>query len=193
MGKHTKWVTPVSVVVDGKKVVKREYNQWAGMKIRAGTHKFYEGVSLSDKFKSYDSWCEWAKKQKGFMNVEPSGKVWAIDKDILGDGKLYSEDVCVFVPVEINNLIKSSGNKGLPTGVWYDSGVSYHNYKAIGGYLGHQFQLGGFSDVKRAHFVYLQFRTWMVEDIILRYGNSVDERVYQSLRASCDINNYHYG
>lgn len=47
---------------------------------------------------------------------------WQLDKDLLGNGKLYSEDICVFLPNEINTALQTDrGNNGLPPGVSYKS------------------------------------------------------------------------
>lgn len=190
-GKWNRWVTPISDKIDGKKIVRKEYNQWAGMFNRAKGQKYYEDVKLSELFKSYDLWCEWAKEQKGFLNTEYNGKIWSIDKDILGDGTIYSEDVCVFVPTEINNLVKGSGRENLPTGV-VESSNSLNPYAAKLKYLGVSFSGGVYDNVERAHKVYLRFRKEMVKDIIEIYGDSVDERVYVKLLETCEPEYYGY-
>lgn len=43
-----------------------------------------------------------------------------LDKDIMGDGSIYSPQVCRFVPQAINNLLvsKCNTNRDLPEGVW---------------------------------------------------------------------------
>lgn len=191
-GKWNRWVTPISDKIDGKKVVRKEYNQWAGMINRAKGQKYYEDVQLSELFKSYDLWCGWAKEQKGFLNTEYNGKIWSIDKDILGDGTIYSEDVCVFVPTEINNLVKGSGKTNLPTGVISDGGNKSNPFTAKLNYLGVSFNGGVYDSVERAHKVYLRFRKEMVKDIMEIYGDSVDERVYAKLLETCEPEYYGY-
>lgn len=191
-GKWNRWVTPISGVIDGKKVVRKEYTQWLGMFNRTKGKKNYENVVLSEMFKSYDLWCEWAKEQKGFLNTEYNGRIWSIDKDIIGDGTIYSEDVCVFVPAEINNLVKSSGSENLPTGVVESSSNSFNPFSAKLKYLGVSFSGGVYDNVERAHKVYLRFRKEMVKDIMEIYGDSVDERVYVKLLETCEPEYYGY-
>jgi len=44
------------------------------------------------------------------------GQSWVglqLDKDIIGNGKLYSPDTCVFVSPQVNSFIKSSGYRGI--------------------------------------------------------------------------------
>lgn len=191
-GKWNRWVTPSRDKIDGKTVVRKEYNQWASMFNRAKGQKYYEEVGISEMFKSYDLWCEWAREQKGFLNTEYNGKIWSIDKDILGDGTIYSEDVCVFVPTEINNLVKGSGRENLPTGVVESGSNSFNPYTAKLKYLGVSFSGGVYDNVERAHKVYLRFRKEMVKDIMEIYGDSVDERVYSKLRETCEPEYYGY-
>ena len=191
-GKWNRWVTPSRDKIDGKTIVRKEYNQWASMFNRAKGQKYYEEVGISEMFKSYDLWCEWAKEQKGFLNTEYNGKIWSIDKDILGDGTIYSEDVCVFVPTEINNLVKGSGKTNLPTGVVKDESNKSNPFSAKLNYLGVSFNGGVYDNVERAHRVYLKFRKEMVKDIIEIYGDSVDERVYVKLLETCEPEYYGY-
>lgn len=78
----------------------------------------YRGCSVSENFKNYTYFYEWCNKQIGFNT-----KGWSLDKDLLFKGnKLYSEDTCVFVPMEINNVIvKADSLRGdYPIGVFYD-------------------------------------------------------------------------
>lgn len=178
-----RWETPISNVIDGKKAIKKEYTQWLGMMARTKSNaKNYFDVSLSKNFESFDYWCDWATKQKGFMNVEPSGIVWAIDKDILGNGKLYSEDVCVFVPTEINNLCKRSNN-GFLKGVTKDSWKK--RYRAHAVFNGVHISLGYYDTEYEAHCVYLDARRKQVDMLLEKYGKQLDCRIAPALYDTC--------
>ena len=69
----------------------------------------YEGCEVSENFKSFEYFYEWCNKQVGFDN-----EGWHLDKDLLIKGnKVYSENVCVFIPSEINSLlIKRTASRG---------------------------------------------------------------------------------
>ena len=83
-GKWNRWKNETSVVVDGKRFVSRPYGQWYGMTDRVAKGlDSYSNVSISENFKDYDWWYDWAVDQKGFLNKETNGNIWSIDKDIV--------------------------------------------------------------------------------------------------------------
>ena len=108
----------------------KEYELWRGMLKRCYSdvykkkHPTYIGCEVSDKFKSYEYFYEWCNEQIGFDN-----EGWHLDKDLLIKGnKVYSENTCVFLPLEINSLLlgnnKVRGN--FPIGVsWHKASNKY--------------------------------------------------------------------
>lgn len=99
----------------------KEYQLWLNMLGRCYSQRIhlknptYLDCSVSDNFKSFQYFADWANKQIGF-----GLKGYALDKDILSKGnKVYSEDNCVFVPSNLNNfLITSKAIRGsCPIGV----------------------------------------------------------------------------
>lgn len=77
----------------------------------------YRGII--NNFESYQQFVEWSVEQPGYDMKEPDGRVWAIDKDILGDGRTYSPEFCIFVPQKVNNFLTLRTNhRGIyPIGV----------------------------------------------------------------------------
>ena len=96
-------------------VITKEYVLWHSMLVRCYSDKSkkknptYEGCEVSDNFKSYEYFYEWCHKQIGFGNGG-----FELDKDLLIKGnKVYNENVCVFLPQEINSLlVKSTASRG---------------------------------------------------------------------------------
>lgn len=94
------------------KVKTREYRLWENMLTRSCSLKFktenatYKSVSISQNFLEYAYFYEWCQKQYGFNKQE-----WQLDKD-LRSGCVYSEDNCVFLPREVNNLLATIEHKG---------------------------------------------------------------------------------
>lgn len=184
-GKWNRWVTPIKDKVDGKTIIRKEYNQWAGMFNRVKGKKNYENVVLSEMFKSYDCWYEWSLAQKGFMELDVNDRIWALDKDIIGDGTIYSEDVCVFVPCVINNLFKGSKRKTTGyVGVFKESRKKLFKAGITVDYNHHH--LGYFKTELEAHLEYLKARKMFASELYTKYGDTVDDRVWDSLFKSCE-------
>ena len=110
-------------------VLTKEYDLWHNMLRRCYSDKYqkkqptYEGCQVSENFKSYEYFYEWCHKQIGFDN-DGNGNPFHLDKDLLVKGnKIYSEDSCVFIPVEINSLlVKRTASRGE-----HLIGVYWHN------------------------------------------------------------------
>ena len=107
----------------------KEHALWRSMLARCYTERnlkkkpAYIGCIVSDNFKMYEFFYEWCNGQIGFNEIDENGRQFALDKDLLIKGnKIYSEDTCVFIPMEINNVIvKSDSLRGeYPIGVAYD-------------------------------------------------------------------------
>lgn len=109
---HAPTVCGVGVVgglntqINGKRLP--EYKFWQAMLIRCYDDSFkdknpsYKNCVVSDNFKSYPYFHNWCQHQKGF-----GVQGWQLDKDLLGDGLLYSEDTCVFIPQRLNSFFKT--------------------------------------------------------------------------------------
>lgn len=163
----------------GKKT--REYMSWAGMLDRCYGTKLlahnatYVGCTISDKFKNFQSFAEWANLQTGFENDG-----WQLEKDIILRGnKVYSEDVCVFVPLQINSLLclRKSRRGVLPLGVSMRRG----KYQSQVSMRGKVKNLGSYSTPEEAFSVYKCAKENAIRQIAEEYRASVDPRVYEAL------------
>ncbi|MGB3724849.1 MAG: hypothetical protein WA981_03705 [Glaciecola sp.] len=85
------------------------YRKWAHMIQRCYDPKFkhsqttYKDVSVCDDWVYFSKFREWA------INHYEDGLF--LDKDILGDGRLYSPENCCFVDLKTNNFILDKGAK----------------------------------------------------------------------------------
>lgn len=73
-----------------------------------------------NRFENYDKFTDWCQDQYGYMNKNPSGTFWSLDKDVLLHGnRVYSPDTCLFIPQHVNNvLVGSDKTRGdFPIGV----------------------------------------------------------------------------
>lgn len=174
------------VGVVGEAFVKNDtmYNTWMCMLNRCygATHTKknspYKDCSVSENFKYYPYFKEWCNKQIGFGN-----KRWALDKDILVKGnKVYSEDTCCFVPMEINGLQFSSSIRGgdYPIGVSYDA--KNDKYKAqMGGKGASKTFIGRYTTPEEAFQAYKQAKEAYIKEVANKWKDQIDNRVYEAL------------
>ena len=104
---------------DGKNL--KVYATWRSLLMRCYCPKYQErfptylGCSVSENFKNFTYFYEWARQQIGFGQDS-----FQLDKDLLLRGnKVYSEKTCLFLPSQLNSLLLSSkASRGnLPVGV----------------------------------------------------------------------------
>ena len=169
----------ISSQLNGKDT--KEYRLWSGMLERCYSKSFLEkkptyiGCSVSDNFKHYHLFHVWCQTQIGF------GKDgYQLDKDLLIKGnKLYSEDTCVFIPKEVNNLlVKSNSIRGLyPIGV-SKKGLKFQAHCTI---FGKPKCLGVFDTPELAFEAYKLAKENHIKDIALKYKDSIDIRAFNAL------------
>ena len=145
----------------------------------------YRGCSVSENFKNYTYFYEWCNNQLGF------GKEgWNLDKDLLIKGnKVYSEDTCVFVPMEINNVIvKADSLRGdLPIGVVFDK--SRNKFQARMWANNKPKFLGRYETPEEAFQVYKINKEKHIKKIAEDWKGMIDYRAYEALiNYEVDIN-----
>ena len=157
------------------------YTAWKGMLERCYTEKSlskcptYLGCSVSDNFKNFTFFKEWAEKQVG---SDKDG--WNLDKDILVRGnKIYSEDTCCFVPQEVNKIFTNikNTNSGLVGANKQSSG----KYSAAVKHKGKIYYLGSYATEVAAFEVYKETKEKFVREVAREIKDIIDLRVYNAL------------
>ena len=175
---------PISV----NNVQTKEYVLWCHMLRRCYSDNFkkknqtYEGCKCSENFKSYEYFYEWCNKQLGFGNGG-NGNQFQLDKDLLIKGnKVYSEDSCIFLPREINQLlVKCTASRGK-----YLIGVCWCNTKKafvarVGRSKGKQEHLGYFNTEIEAFNAYKQAKEAFIKEQANKWKSQIDDRAYNAL------------
>jgi hypothetical protein len=106
-----------------------------------------------------------------------------LDKDILVKwNKHYSEDTCVFVPREINNLfIRRKNDRGnLPIGVSLYKGTRFHVQVSRDNGPRH---IGYFDNVEDAFAAYKRVKEEYIKYKAEKWKDKIDPRVYAALIA----------
>ena len=139
----------------------------------------YSDCEVSDDFKYYSKFKEWAEKQIGY-NIEGS----ELDKDILLRGnKVYSAETCAFVPNEINCLLHTGKSyRGLlPQGVVLSR--NKNRYGARVNMNGNRTYLGWYNTTEEAFMKYKEVKEAYIKEVADKYKDVIDPRVYEALYA----------
>ena len=109
-------------------------------------------------------------------------KGWSLDKDLLFKGnKSYSEDTCVFVPIEINNVIvKADSQRGdYPIGVFYDK--ERKKFQARMWVYNKPKFLGRYETVDEAFQTYKTNKEKHIKGMAETWKDVIDFRAYEAL------------
>lgn len=121
------WVRHLSATYGGveRRVTTRMGSLWNNVLQRTKKGSKYQDnkpsyLGVINKFSSFEDFCDFCLSCPGFGEIDEDGNSFALDKDIIGDGKTYSKESCCFVPKAINNLLLEKGptkNSTLPPGI----------------------------------------------------------------------------
>lgn len=168
---------------DSNRKIIPTYNLWFGMMTRAYNPKYheekptYKDVEVCEEWLHYKNFKFWCENQIGF-----GVKGFNLDKDILVKGnKIYSPDVCVFVPSEINSqLTKANSKRGAhPIGVsWH---AEHEKFMACLRAEGKTKHLGYYLTPEDAFEAYKVAKEAYLKKIADKYKEVVDPRVVKAL------------
>lgn len=169
--------------IDGKAIW--QYHLWQSMMRRCFSEKekqrnpTYKGVTCCDEWLSFANFFSWVNREVGYKG-KPVGS--ALDKDIIVKGnKIYSPDVCSFVPTAVNLLLTDSGaGRGeFPVGVTFDKGRG--KFLACLKCFGRQKHLGYYTTIESASFAYKVAKEAQIKIVATQYKDVLSPAVYESL------------
>lgn len=147
------------------------YQRWFSMLKRCyweGSNIAYKDVFVCEEWLKFSNFRAWMETQ------DWEGK--HLDKDILGNGKIYSPETCCFVPQRVNLLlIDAKASRGL-----YPKGVTLHKgrYIARVGDGKGNLNLGSYGCRTAAALAYHRGKLEVVKEVC---SNLNDERVKDAL------------
>lgn len=152
-------------------VIDRCYNPYA---INRDKGLNYVDVFVCDEWLNYQDAAKWIDENY----IEG----YELDKDLFGNGKLYSPHTCCFLPKQINCFLKYdySNNKSGFKGVVEESRYSKIRYRSELSFDGHSSYLGTFDTKEEARKRYLEEKKKVAEILIKRYD--VEDRVANKIR-----------
>lgn len=160
----------------GKKL--KSYSVWQDMLRRCYNeverYKFpsYKGCTVSFEWLTYENFKDWfdSNHQEGYQ----------LDKDLLGDGKLYSSDTCCMLPQELNKFLVGVGNS-VNFRLANQKSVKYCSRIKTGKNV--EKHLGTFDTPEEALEVYNRAKKQLATAYAIEYYNNsaIKERVYKAL------------
>lgn len=162
----------------------REYKTWVSMLERCYCARrlekkpSYSGCSVSNNFKNFQYFAEWCNNQVGFGN-----KGWQLDKDLLTKlNKNYSEDLCLFIPQELNKLLtKTDKIRGSsPIGVYYHEKEGKYRSQCCFGKPVRK-QLGSWKTAVEAFNAYKVSKEKYIKEQADFWRDEIDIRAYNAL------------
>lgn len=166
---HKKWLDPVYVW--WRNAITRAYSE-----VYHKSFPKYSDVEVCDSWRKLSSFYPWALDKSG-----GSFKFKVLDKDILGDGKLYSPSTCCLISVKMNSfLIASESVRETPVGVCYEKYTS--KYIAMINDLDlKQKKLGRFKTAEEARLVYCRKKLEIAYKLVIQ--ENVEDYIASALIA----------
>lgn len=179
-----KWINDTYHSVDGKLKMLPQYNQWFDMKQRCLSDRSrvarptYIGCTLFEGWLSYDNYVSWAVEQVGHLQLDDNGKLYQLDKDLLGHGS-YGPDSCVYLPQELNKFLTAGrgsvkvGCSQMNSGKWR---VTIHDP-----FQKKNVHLGCFDSLDLASSVHTQTKREFAIKLANKWKGRIDHRAYKAL------------
>ena len=163
---------------------KKAYRTWKNILQRCYDEKTlerfptYVGCEICDEWVYFQNFADWY--HKNYVDG------YTLDKDILGDGKLYSPDTCCFVPNHINNILHENKHKQneLPLGVNLQDG----RYRVRISDRGRKINVGYYSTVSESLNAYNESRKAHIESVLSEYKlndriiTAIKEKLYENTK-----------
>lgn len=156
----------------------KTYSIWQQMLSRCyGSHHCkhdYTDCRVSEEFLNFQRFAKWCDSQIGFGVVG-----FDLDKDLLMAGrKEYNEQVCVFIPKEINLFLRFPKNKGVCRGV---ARTKRGTFVARLRFNGDTTHLGTFRSKEEAFLAYKTAKECSAKLLANKWKDQIDPRVYEAL------------
>jgi len=178
MGRPNKWINPTKVSAGNNKA-NPAYSHWRHMLERCSEaywlkYPTYKGTTYQQSWADYDVFYEWVTNQVGY-GLDGIH----LDKDLLGDGTVYSEDTCCLLPKSVNIALQSNRvNVGdCPSGVSLNGG----KYMASLAYNGKNKNLGRYDSQEEAFAVYRTAKISRIKELATKFKDQIDEKAFDSL------------
>ena len=157
-----------------KDILRRCYSENSVLSLKS-----YENCEISEDWKTYSNFKRDVEEMVGF-----DVKGYQIDKDLLGDGSLYSKNTVCFLPNKLNMfLVKHKERRGnLPIGVSLSKNSKYPFRARCKSITGNDIEIGRFSKPEEAFEAYRVYRLSLLSDLIEMYSDCLDPRAISKFK-----------
>ena len=152
------------------------YSAWTNMLSRCYDKNYiapelYKNSVVSENWHNFQVFAEWYHSE--LNNVGWEGRI-NTDKDILGDGSIYSSKTCCLVPVKINSAVRQAGNGKYLPGVI----KAGQNFRVSPGYDTSKIL---FTSELDAHMIFVESKSKRIIEIANEYKDKIKPIVYETL------------
>lgn len=153
------------------------YDRWVGMlrrcysKLWHDKNPCYIGCSVDEKWRLFSSFKNWMQTQDWKGNV--------LDKDLLGNGIVYSEDNCCFISQHVNKFIKQQSSFSFSKLIGVHKSKSGRYEARVKDFrVNKLIHIGTFDDEVSAHSAWVDAKAEIIKEMCL---SVTDERIKKAL------------
>lgn len=163
----------------------KAFKRWRAMFQRCYDKKLHKMEGTYKDCEVCEEWWTFENFFKWFITkyYELPNEIVQIDKDILiKNNKVYSPDLCCFVPQTINSLLtKSNKSRGeYPIGVSYIERDKVFRAQCCNGKK-KTVALGDYQNVDEAFLAYKKYKENLIKEIAYQYKNVLEDKVFKAL------------
>ena len=153
------------------------YSAWSNMLSRCYDKNYtssalYEDSVVHEDWHCFQTFAQWYYTE--LSDLKCTGKSY-LDKDIVGDGRIYSERSCCIVPPAINMIITQKYSGRYLTGVTKSSKESYRVTP------GYDCSNERFKDEKAAHMAFVEAKAEKIKSLANEHREILRPHVYETL------------
>ena len=167
----------IRTTIDGCNVKCQAYRCWENMLTRCYSKKFHLNNKTYIGVKVCEEWLAFSNFKAWWLCHQVDD--FALDKDILGNGDVYSPETCLFIPQWLNNFIVDHGEArgDFPIGACYEKQTDRYRANCRNPITSKHESIGRFTTPEAAHLAWRTRKLELALELKPRM-DSIDLRIY---------------